>query len=90
MTNAKVVNLIYKNGKVLGVEIEQKGGEKQEVLAKNVVLATGGFNNNQGLIAKYAPEWKGLPTTTAVSATGDGIVLAEKLKRQLKVRPKLA
>ncbi len=25
MTNAKVVNLIYKNGKVLGVEIEQKG-----------------------------------------------------------------
>ncbi|MBS4845917.1 MAG: FAD-dependent oxidoreductase [Burkholderiales bacterium] len=84
MTNAKVVNLIYKNGKVLGVEIEQKGGEKQEVLAKNVVLATGGFNNNQGLIAKYAPEWKGLPTTTAVSATGDGIVLAEKLKAAVK------
>lgn len=75
--NSKVLDLIIRDGKAVGVVVEN-GKEKYKVFADNIVLATGGFNQNQKLISKYAPQWKGLPTTTAVSSTGDGLILAEK------------
>lgn len=82
-TNTKAVGLITENGKVKGVEVE-KGKEKYKIYADNVILATGGFGNNPDLIAKYAPEWKGLPTTTAKGSTGDAITMGEKVKLEVK------
>ena len=82
-TNTKVVGLITKDGKVQGVEVEQ-GKEKYKIYADNVVLATGGFANNQNLITKFAPEWKGLPTTTAKGSTGDAFTMSEKLNLAVK------
>ena len=78
--NTKAVALIIEDGKVKGIEVEQgkgieveqgkgieveQGKEKYKIFADNVVLATGGFANNPALMERYAPEWKGLPTTTA-------------------------
>ncbi len=81
--NSKVLDLIIRDGRAVGVVVEN-GKEKYKVFADNVVLATGNFNQNQKLISKYAPQWKGLPTTTAVSSTGDGLILAEKYGVNIK------
>ncbi len=77
--NTKAVALIIADGKVKGIEVEQ-GKDKYKIFADNVVLATGGFANNPALMEKYAPEWKGLPTTTAKGSTGDAIILGKPLK----------
>lgn len=82
-TNTKAVSLIIKDGKVQGIEVEQ-GKEKYKIYADNIVLATGGFANDQGLISKFAPEWKGLPTTTAKGSTGDAIKMGDKLNLAVK------
>ncbi|WP_283591028.1 FAD-dependent oxidoreductase, partial [Turicimonas muris] len=93
--NTKAVALIIEDGKVKGIEVEQgkgieveqgkgieveQGKEKYKIFADNVVLATGGFANNPALMERYAPEWKGLPTTTAKGSTGDAIILGQPLK----------
>lgn len=51
--NSKVLDLIIRDGKAVGVVVEN-GKEKYKVFADNVVLATGGFNQNQKLISKYS------------------------------------
>lgn len=77
LMGTKADDLLLKNGRVEGVRITGKLGT-YDIYAKNVVLATCGFAHNQDLVKKYAPEWAGLPTTTAVSSTGDGLVMALK------------
>lgn len=67
------------NGKVTGVKAVQKGSIPVTVKAKAVVLATGGFGANQDMVTKYRPELKGFGTTNHPGATGDGLVMAEKL-----------
>lgn len=67
------------NGKVTGVKAIQKGSIPVTVKAKAVVLATGGFGANQDMVTKYRPELKGFSTTNHPGATGDGLVMAEKL-----------
>ncbi|MDR1893195.1 MAG: flavocytochrome c [Spirochaetales bacterium] len=47
--------------------------------AKAVILATGGFGANEDLYARYQPQLKGFVTTNVSGATGDGIVMAEKI-----------
>lgn len=67
------------DGKVTGVKAIQKGSIPVTVKAKAVVLATGGFGANQDMVIKYRPELKGFGTTNHPGATGDGLVMAEKL-----------
>ncbi|KAG5491957.1 hypothetical protein GH5_00853 [Leishmania sp. Ghana 2012 LV757] len=50
--------------------------------ADAVVLATGGFSNDQtaeSLLREYAPNLYGTPTTNGTFATGDGVKMARKL-----------
>jgi len=73
------VELIEKDGKVCGV-IAASGKDKLVISAKAVILATGGFDADMELIAKYSPEL--LPTVSAnvcPGNTGDGIRMAEAL-----------
>ena len=79
--NSQVVNLIMKNGKVVGAKVKTDAGS-YTVNAKAVVMATGGFSASHDLVAKWAPEWVGRPTTGAVSLTGDGITMAQKVGAQ--------
>jgi fumarate reductase flavoprotein subunit len=68
-----------KDGKVTGVEAVDKEGKEYTLDAKAVVLATGGFGANKEMVVKYQPGLKGFATTNQPGATGDGIVMAEKL-----------
>lgn len=80
--NSRASDLITHNGRVVGARITAKNGT-YTVSAKAVVLATGGFSASQELVAKYAPEWVGRPTTGAVSLTGDGVAMASKIGGQM-------
>ncbi len=79
-TNSKAVDIITaKDGSVAGVKVQSKDGKTYTIDAKAVVLATGGFGANQEMVSKYQPKLKGYATTNMPGATGDGIILAEKL-----------
>ncbi|PVV02023.1 hypothetical protein BB560_003529 [Smittium megazygosporum] len=82
--DAKVVKLLTDtNGDVNGIEILKKNVEgeiKENVFARAVVLATGGFAGegaNAALLKQYAEQYYGLPTTNGPWATGDGVLLGQ-------------
>ena len=78
-TQARVTEIMRDaQGKITGVTYIQKG-KTVRLDADAVVLATGGFGANQELLTKYQPKLKGYATTNHPGATGDGIVLAEKV-----------
>lgn len=79
--NSQVVDLLMKEGKVVGATVKTGAGS-YKVNAKAVVMATGGFSASHELVKKWAPEWVGRPTTGAVSLTGDGILMAQKVGAQ--------
>lgn len=79
--NSQVVDLLMKDGKVVGATVKTGAGS-YKVNAKAVVMATGGFSASHELVKKRAPEWVGRPTTGAVSLTGDGILMAQKVGAQ--------
>ena len=83
MTNTKVESLVTdKAGRVTGVRATTKDGE-ETIAAKAVILATGGFASNPKLVERFSPQWAGYPSTASVGATGDGILMAEKLGAKL-------
>lgn len=79
--NSQVVDLLMKDGKVVGATVKTGAGS-YKVSAMAVVMATGGFSASHELVKKWAPEWVGRPTTGAVSLTGDGILMAQKVGAQ--------
>ena len=80
-TGAKVTKLLQNEAReIIGVEVN----DKQEIGAKAVLLATGGFGAAKDLIAKYRPDLKDYKTTNQPGATGDGLKLADKVGAQLE------
>lgn len=79
---SEVTDILMKDGKVSGVRVKTADGVKT-IDAKAVILAAGGFGANQAMVTKYRPELKGFSTTNHPGATGDGIVLAEKVGASL-------
>jgi len=75
--------LIFKDGKVTGIQVTNKKDGTYTIHAKAVVDAAGGFGANNDLVSKYVPRLKGFATTNHPGATGDGLVLAEKAGAQL-------
>ncbi len=79
-TKTKVVALSTgKDGAVVGIEVVGADGKSAKIAAKAVVLAAGGFGANNEMAASYIPSLKGFATTNHPGATGDGIVMAEKI-----------
>ncbi|MGN0776443.1 MAG: flavocytochrome c [Candidatus Ventricola sp.] len=70
------------NGRVNGVHISAKDGEK-DYYANAVILATGGFGGNAELIAEYAPQYAGYGTTGQATNTGDGMLMAQAVGAEL-------
>jgi len=80
ITKTKVEELLTdKTGAVTGVRVTAADGKSYKVAAKAVVLASGGFGANNEMAASYVPSLKGFATTNQPGATGDGIVMAEKV-----------
>lgn len=81
LTNCPVSRLITTNGKVTGVEAVDKDRNKLIIHAKKVIVATGGFAANKGMLAQYVfdssalgmvePIWLRGPVNDG--RTGDGI-----------------
>lgn len=70
-TRNKVKNLIYEEGKVCGVVVENYDGSLYRLNAKAVIMATGGFGGNIEMIEKYRADLAGLSTVNHRGATGD-------------------
>lgn len=78
LTSTKADELYMHNGRVDSVKVSNENGH-YIIHAKGVILATGGFASNPKFVAQYTPMWTGFPSTASRGATGDGIVLAEKV-----------
>lgn len=77
--------LQVENGRVVGVVAVDASGKEQIFRARRgVILATGGFGANPEMRQKYNPSLgPNIPTTNHPGATGDGIVMAEKVGANL-------
>ncbi|NTW98570.1 MAG: FAD-binding protein [Geobacteraceae bacterium] len=69
--------LITKNGKVVGVTAKDKSGEKINIIAKSVIIATGGFANNKEMMKKYVKDYPDVIPVGQIGKDGDGIRMAE-------------
>ena len=74
--------LTDKSGRVVGLKVKGKDGT-YTIHSKALVDAAGGFGANNEMVAKYVPRLKGFATTNHPGATGDGLLLAEKIGAQL-------
>lgn len=77
-TETKVLKLIkdVQTEQINAVKIEHPQLGQKNITTKAVLIATGGFAQNQTLLAKYAPQVLGRKTTNHPGATGDGMALA--------------
>ena len=83
--NSKVVKLLEnKQRRIIGVQVEGKHRGLYNLMAKAVVLTTGGFSANPEKVAYYRPEFKGMTTSNQPGATGDGIELGAAAGGELK------
>ena len=85
----EAVNLLEKDGQVMGVRVKDRNGKLTDLEAKDVVIATGGFTANVAMRLKYDSRLDASLFTTANQtgrgfdgSTGDGILMAEKLGAQ--------
>ncbi|MBU5483880.1 flavocytochrome c [Clostridium sp. MSJ-11] len=85
LLNTKATELIVENDRVVGVKAEDKDKNLLELRGKKgVVIATGGFAANVEMRTKYVPSLTAdKPTTNHPGATGDGIVMGEKVGADL-------
>lgn len=79
----KATELIMNNNAVVGVKVETKQGS-YSIMAKAVVIATGGFAANNELVSKHYPALKGYKSSCSVGATGDGHIMAQTAGAELK------
>jgi fumarate reductase flavoprotein subunit len=75
--------LADKDGNVTGVKAVNKEGKEYTINAKSVIDTAGGFGANLEMVAKYNPDLKDFQTTNQPGATGDGMVMAQKIGAQL-------
>jgi thioredoxin reductase len=86
LTECKALGLLTDGGKVTGVRVDDNGTTK-DLLAKKVILATGGFHQSPELVSEWAGNYPGLTYVVTDSApsnsTGDGIVMAKDIGADL-------
>ncbi len=70
-------------GRVTGVELEVSGRQRQLKCTGGVVIATGGFTRNPGLIRRFAPELAAAPAWGGGANSGDGLMMAWALGADL-------
>ena len=87
-TGTRVTELCVENDpsgikSVTGVKYEREDeSEPGKMSADSVILCTGGFGFDQsetGLLLKYRPDLKGVPTTNGPHAVGQGVRMGEQL-----------
>ena len=82
LLDTEALELVIKDGRVVGVKAETTKNDVVLNANNGVILATGGFSVNQEMLKKYNETWptlEGVKSTNHPGATGDGIVMAEKI-----------
>ena len=85
MLNTRIESLIYENGQVTGVRGAKTCGTPVTINAGSVILATGGFAANLGMVSRYDNFWGPeniamvTGTTNVSAAQGDGILMAQEV-----------
>ena len=82
MYDTRATSLMTLDGTVVGVQASSDSAN-YTIRAKAVILATGGFGNNEDMVVHYKPDLKGTVTTSAPGVTGDGILMAEAVGADL-------
>ena len=82
MYNTTATDIMTLEGTANGVMAEDEENY-YTIHAKAVILATGGFGNNEDMIVNYRSDLEGTVTTSAPGITGDGIVMAEAVGADL-------
>jgi flavocytochrome c len=86
MYETRATEIIMENGKAVGVNAEGKDGNVVLKANKGVVVAAGGFGANIEMRDTYNKTWPtltSLKTTNHPGATGDGMLMAEKIGANL-------
>jgi fumarate reductase flavoprotein subunit len=71
--------LITEGGKVTGVKAVNNLTGDAMTFKGAVLLTTGGYGQDNDMVAKYAPQYAGIITDEIAPTTGDGIKMAVKL-----------
>lgn len=82
MYNTKATDLLSLEGTVNGI-LAESDDAYYTIHSKAVILATGGFGNNQEMIVRYREDLEGTVTTSAPGIMGDGIVMAQAVGADL-------
>ncbi|MDP3859154.1 MAG: FAD-dependent oxidoreductase [Stagnimonas sp.] len=82
--NSGMESLIEENGRVVGVVVKQNGKTLRLQAKRGVVLASGGFENNQAMREQYLPKptqahWTGAPRINDGDGIRAGLALGAKL-----------
>ncbi|MDB9823440.1 FAD-dependent oxidoreductase [Deltaproteobacteria bacterium] len=68
------------DGVVTGVAAVNKEGEEIQIMARSVIIATGGFPGNENLMRKYCPDYhEGMQMGKWPYHTGDGLLMADEI-----------
>ena len=82
LVNTKATDLLSLEGTVNGI-LAESDDTYYTIHSKAVILATGGFGNNQEMIVRYRNDLEGTVTTSAPGIMGDGIVMAQAVGADL-------
>ncbi|WP_071434709.1 FAD-binding protein [Angelakisella massiliensis] len=77
-TGTAGTDLIFDGEKVAGITVTNNRNQSYRILAQKTIIATGGFSNNQQLLAQYAPDYVGYGTSNQLGTTGDFVPVFEK------------
>lgn len=78
-TGTPVTQLVVEGGRVVGVVAGPVDAPVRIAAAGGVVLATGGYGANAGLLVALDPENANLMPTSASGMTGDGLVMGQAI-----------
>lgn len=81
-TMTKAIEFIVHNGEFAGIIVEHNG-QKYSINSKAIIIATGGFGNNEDIFSKFNPKLKGFVSTNHPGATGDVLTMLEPYNVEL-------
>lgn len=77
VVDSRVTSLVTENGRVVGVRAKQYGSEREFRARRGVVLTTGGFVDNEHMLAAHVPALLGQGKVSDGLDDGSGILMAQ-------------
>lgn len=75
-TACPVTGIVLRKGRAAGVEIIENGRKKTLRALRGIVIASGSFAASEELVARFAPQLRGLTTDNVPEATGEVMMAA--------------